>query len=66
MRPLTAPVPLFARFFGRLSFLAPLVLRLAVGLVMVAHGLGKLQAGPTEAWGGFFALAKLRQEGAVP
>lgn len=52
---MTTPVPLFTSRFGRLSLLAPSALRLAVGVVIVAHGLRKPQAGPTETWGGFFA-----------
>lgn len=43
-----------ARPFGRAAPVAPLVLRLALGVVMTAHGIGKLQDGPAQAWGGFF------------
>lgn len=42
------------RPFGRAATAAPLVLRLALGVVMTAHGIGKLQDGPAQAWGGFF------------
>lgn len=55
----TAParpaMPLFSRPFARLAPFGPLALRLLVGLIMAAHGLGKLEAGPGEVWGGFFA-----------
>lgn len=43
----------------RLAPAAPLILRLAVGSIMAAHGLAKLEVGPTEVWGGFFATLGL-------
>jgi putative oxidoreductase len=36
---------------AKLSSLAPVVLRVAVGVVMAAHGLQKLQGGPAEGFG---------------
>lgn len=33
----------------------PLLLRLTLGSIMIAHGYSKLMNGPTEAWGNFFA-----------
>ncbi len=51
--------PTFSRALDRFAPAAPLVLRIAVGSIMAAHGLAKLEAGPTEVWGGFFAALGL-------
>ena len=39
-------------FLDRLGFLAPLALRLGLGVVFVDHGLSKLDGGPAEGFGG--------------
>ena len=39
-------------FLDRLRFLAPLALRLGLGVVFVDHGLSKLNGGPAEGFGG--------------
>ncbi len=50
----TAATAVLARPLGGVAWLAPLVLRVGVGLVMVIHGAGKLDDGVGDAWGPFF------------
>jgi putative oxidoreductase len=50
----TAPAAVLARPARRVKWLAPLVLRAGVGMVMVIHGAGKLDDNVGDAWAPFF------------
>lgn len=50
----TSRTDIFSAPFKKLAWVAPLILRLTIGTVMIAHGAAKLQAGPTEVWGSIF------------